>query len=999
MKNISKEPPILACTKEDIVAKMEKLSKSYTPEWHFSKENPDVGSVMALLATDLLQESIDILNASLTKHHIAFLNCLETNLMPALPAQCYVAFEMIPGIKEGQLIPKGTRIAARSPKGGDILFSTCHSVYASTCKPTAFFMTSNYQDKIINAYSDDRDLSELNLQCFHFEGEDQQSHDLYIAHPFLLSHTKEGVLQLTLDEIDKEALFVLSDPDRTRWCLLTNDGEKVVEPSINGNALLLKLIDIPEEPFLLGGIESYWLRARLKTKPGLDDVPSASISSMKLSISKAGILPETIYTQDIEWGGNSFKPFGERLQIYAESYIRCDEAFAKKGATIEMHFNLEYTTVENKLEMPELPVQYKYIMRRPKERQVLQPIAIKADEVSFEYWNGTGWVRLFKEGQYQTLFNGQKEGKVCITFKCPNDIEPIAIGAFETTWLRLRLIQADHLYTNPSIEYIPQIKELFFNYYYDDGLMPQSVLTMNNVALQDITYEVTNHEAVRLFKPCPFNRPSLLIGFDELPSVSPLCLFMAIENRDEWQKDKITFSYSTLRNDIATFRDLKVSDGTKGLTVSGNMMIILPKDFCKTNLFGEEKYWLRLENTTSDDEHEKQIYPIIKGIYMNTAKVINKVQEEEKHYVVERSGEIKLQLAHSNVIDVEVYIDERPRLKEERLKLLLDEKYDVSEEKNEKGELISFWVKWKKCESVDELKEEERNYYIDYFSHEIIFPNNIFTYFPINEEYQAIKVKYALCDGKQAEVGIGAINNLEQPISFISKVYNPIAAFGSSNYETIEQAAYRTAKFLENRGKVVTLEDYETAVYTFSSTVRRVKCVPHMNQWGQRENMSLSIIILEEDFEKGAHVLNSYKEALKVDLLARSDRKLLQNKLYIREPEYVTISASVWIIVNQMENAYEYQEMIKEHIEKFLHPITGNFNGKGWEIGSLPRESQLDAYLKSLRLKCPIKTIILTAQITTANGNKICTLKELSDHPFALPISGEHEVNVDVIIE
>ena len=51
-------------SREDILQRIRELSVSYTPEWQFDVENPDMGSVLALLFTDQMQDNLKHFNVS-----------------------------------------------------------------------------------------------------------------------------------------------------------------------------------------------------------------------------------------------------------------------------------------------------------------------------------------------------------------------------------------------------------------------------------------------------------------------------------------------------------------------------------------------------------------------------------------------------------------------------------------------------------------------------------------------------------------------------------------------------------------------------------------------------------------------------------------------------------------------------------------------------------------------------------------------------------------------
>ena len=53
---------------------LQRLAQSYTPEWHFTQENPDAGSVLGILISDMLEDSSKRLERAMHKHKIQYLN-------------------------------------------------------------------------------------------------------------------------------------------------------------------------------------------------------------------------------------------------------------------------------------------------------------------------------------------------------------------------------------------------------------------------------------------------------------------------------------------------------------------------------------------------------------------------------------------------------------------------------------------------------------------------------------------------------------------------------------------------------------------------------------------------------------------------------------------------------------------------------------------------------------------------------------------------------------
>ncbi|MDF2615254.1 MAG: hypothetical protein K0S71_3040 [Clostridia bacterium] len=995
MNSIIKYPLIHHVQKEEIISKIKCLSEAYTPEWHFNKEQPDIGSVIALIYAHMLKESMDIVNRAMNKHHVAFLNCLDLGLQEAIPAECFATFEVAPTLDKGVFIPKDTKLLARAKQGGDVIFSTCHSVYVTTQALTEIIFTSQKQGKIIPAYEKGFELVSANIKFFDFTKESIQGHRLSIAHPYILKGNKEGILRLHFESNDSEGIKQLADKEMVEWQIITKEDSVKAETYLEGqSSLCLKLTDIKGQSAVYMDYEAYWIEAKVKDNSKL---PMVGLKGIALTISNEDLKPSIVYVQDKEQSSDHFMPFGNPLELYSECYIKCEEAFSKHGAAVTFNFNLEYIQKENVLTLPEEAMRFKYIMRKPHEKAPIQKQEIRVDEVLWDYWNGTGWVRLFDDSHQDSIFNGKRDGEISISFKCPKDIEKITVNAYEGRWIRLRMLRADNIYSIPSVEIIPVIHDLKISYTYnDEPLKPKKILIHNNTYTTDITRALSKGNEIIIFKNFEYDKPACFIGFEKLPEKSPLSIFFDIKTSSVEDTPALSFEYSTYKNNVVCFENLKVSDGTKNLKNSGNMIFILPEGFQKVSLFSKERYWIKVTNENAEYDDIQTDLPHIQGIYFNTARVMNQVTKTERHHITDPKGIFRIKLQEKTIIGIKVFINERVTIFEEMEELINNPIYNTRIKKNKQGEVQEFWVKWQQKDSKVSLELEERNYYVDKVNGEIIFPDNIFVTLPVAMDDFAIEVHYEICDGTRADIDAGMISGLQSPIPFISRVYNPVPAFGSSDFESVEKALVRASHLLENRDKAVSIADYETIIKTYASSISRVKCLPDVTIRGQKESGCMTIAILTDDYDKGSHTFLSYKESLEKYILAKSSLNVFNRRLYLREPIFIELSAHVWLSTDDMEKAYEFQYILQDKITKFFDPLHGHFDGRGWEIGIMPKHNQLDAYLKSLRLDCSIQKIILTAKVPEDRGKKEKDIDDLQLMPFALPISGEHKIVVSL---
>ena len=135
----------------DLRAELKRLAASYTPEWAFSEENPDVGSVVALIFANQMSENIRKMNLVLDKYHTEFVNMLNLSLRPAYPASGVAVLELLEGGVPGVYVPGGTRLIGQGNGEEDrqILFETTSDLYVTSSRLRDVIAASGFFGKLI----------------------------------------------------------------------------------------------------------------------------------------------------------------------------------------------------------------------------------------------------------------------------------------------------------------------------------------------------------------------------------------------------------------------------------------------------------------------------------------------------------------------------------------------------------------------------------------------------------------------------------------------------------------------------------------------------------------------------------------------------------------------------------------------------------------------------------------------------------------------------------
>jgi hypothetical protein len=65
-------------------------------------------------------------------------------------------------------------------------------------------------------------------------------------------------------------------------------------------------------------------------------------------------------------------------------------------------------------------------------------------------------------------------------------------------------------------------------------------------------------------------------------------------------------------------------------------------------------------------------------------------------------------------------------------------------------------------------------------------------------------------------------------------------------------------------------------------------------------------------------------------------------------PLYVQVSVDVELALTALELASDVEQAIEQGLARFLHPLTGGFDGQGWDFGREPHRSDLYTLLEAI---------------------------------------------------
>ena len=173
---------------------------------------------------------------------------------------------------------------------------------------------------------------------------------------------------------------------------------------------------------------------------------------------------------------------------------------------------------------------------------------------------------------------------------------------------------------------------------------------------------------------------------------------------------------------------------------------------------------------------------------------------------------------------------------------------------------------------------------------------------------------------------------MRENIPYIAEVNNPYFAEGGSDLEDLDNLKSRATNVFKNLNRAVTAEDYEWLAMEASFSVARAKCLSNVGKGGE---VVVKIIPrpdadefdLKRELYPTSELIRRVKEYLEA-------RKLVGTKLKVEAPTYNSISVNLRAVFKkEVAEVQILKDQVEMALRRYLHPITGGPDGKGWPFG------------------------------------------------------------------
>ena len=993
----------------EIIDEIKEKAAGYTPEWRMDEENPDIGTALALVYAHMFSKTVKNFNKVPMKNKIAFYNHLGAELFSTVPSTGYIQFGLVNDDVPGVEVPMGAIVSADTEdEVGVVEFETTDDLFVTPAQVDVIYQANDSLDfieKLADFNENAEDLSgqdKKDLRFFNFSGTNLQEHTLIFSHNEVLNLKKNAWIELCLYEretrlVPEDILRQLISDDNASFEYFVEEGyQPFTEKSVrDGKILLLKSEKQPSfARQQIGDQESFVIKCTIHNIEPFKDM---QIERFLLKTKGMGISYDTVNSNGVDCNLAQFFPFGERFNLYNEVYFGSEEVFCKKGARITMSFNVDYVSIPLEYDVADDPVEWKWIT----DRSSLRPnpeYDVTIEEIIWEYYNGSGWTRLFSDSSHADIFslkNGAIGQYKTFNFICPEDIQSLLINAAESYFIRARVLKINNLYKTKGNYISPVITNASLSYDYGDiWKAPEHITSLNNLETMEMSFQdMLNLGGFKPFSQTGLNQAAVYLGFNVPPQGAPIKLLVTMRDTTERESSSLRWEYSN----GSVWHPLNMVDETESFLHSGLITIMDNRSFTKRRLFGEEKYWIRCVDENDFYSSENSAFPSIQSLHINVTGIVNVDQRAVEKFTMEVYQEnMDFKLLHNHLVKISVYINEIDELNEEQLQQLRTDK-EVSFIYDETGILQEVWVKWEQVDDFLNSSPIDRHYVANYTEGSILFGNGKRGRIPSASKAPNISVEYKTGGGERTNLPEGAVQKLDRSIGFISQVSNPTKLTGGYDVESLNEAIGRNSAMLRTQGKAVTTRDFEKLAQYAIRNVEMAKCFAGYDESGHRKSGAVTLVVLRKDYITNRTRFAPVKDEIYKYLQDKVNGNLIAlNKLFIIEPKFVELRVRAEISVSDMNKVFSVKKSVQSRLDQFMDVLNGNFDGSGWKIGRLPNEIQIRNAIIDLDGINYVKNIFITAFTSDGTDWQEADLAVIKTNRYVLPLSGSHEILISV---
>lgn len=429
------------------------------------------------------------------------------------------------------------------------------------------------------------------------------------------------------------------------------------------------------------------------------------------------------------------------------------------------------------------------------------------------------------------------------------------------------------------------------------------------------------------------------------------------------------------------------SDSTGGLNRTGQVILQLPYRAGMTQLEAKRAFWIRCRVTPEAPRQPR---------YRRSPQV-KRVATESIGGMVRASHSVRLEdelVGQSDGEPGQVLRLQRtpvlPRRPQERVVVETEDRA---------------FEEWLEVESLGSSGPDDPHYLLDGNTGELRFGPRLRT--PEGQERQFGRVPplgrqirmraYRSGGGRVGNVGQRTLTVLKSSIPYVAAVYNPSAAEGGLDAESVEHAKVRGPEVLKARQRAVTAEDFEFHALRAGRVARALCLFPRGGDGNGVRPGVVKLMLLPEvapphDRRLAPEELVLSEELQEAVRRYLDERRLLAAELVLESPplQFVTVWADVE--PHRRADPVRVQEGVEAALYRFVNPLTGGAEARGWPFGRPLHLSEIYSVIQQVEGVEFVEAAQLYAVGPDGRTQEPVNRIELAEH--GLVVSHTHRVRV-----
>jgi predicted phage baseplate assembly protein len=226
---------------------------------------------------------------------------------------------------------------------------------------------------------------------------------------------------------------------------------------------------------------------------------------------------------------------------------------------------------------------------------------------------------------------------------------------------------------------------------------------------------------------------------------------------------------------------------------------------------------------------------------------------------------------------------------------------------------------------------------------------------------------YRVGGGSRGNVQAEKLVVLKTAIPYVKRVVNYQPAIGGKEGESLDEAVIRVPEILRTSRAAIIPEDFENIARRFDRSIHRAHCPSEPETPGvvrllivpdPSGKASPKDIDFRRDYPKGMHPDREFT----LEALGREKRKKLERAIAERKPlgiqvkldvpDYVGVKVIAEVLLEPQYSGSQLQPEMRAKLlavlYRFLNPVTGGFDKRGWTLGRALSPSDVVALLQEV---------------------------------------------------